>query len=101
MMSLQSSNSDLTDPCLDRYFNGHRGAITGLSFNHDDTQLVSSSADSTLMLWNFKKRTRAIKYEYHSGNVTGVQFSPSGKLIASCSNDRSVHLWKPVVSTAS
>uniref|UniRef100_A0A1B6KYZ3 Uncharacterized protein n=1 Tax=Graphocephala atropunctata TaxID=36148 RepID=A0A1B6KYZ3_9HEMI len=81
-------------PSLERLFKGHKGKITSLTFNSDTTQLVSSSTDTSLMLWNFKKEARAYKYEKHTDSVTGVHFATSKKLLASCSKDRSVRLWK-------
>lgn len=96
-MDVQNKQNE-TDPSLKSHFKGHRGEITGLSFNPDGTQLVSCSTDSTLMLWNFKKKAHAIKFENHDDSVTGVHFSSNGKFIASCSKDRSVRLWKTSVS---
>lgn len=96
-MDIQNKQNE-ADPSLKSYFRGHRGAITGLSFNPEGTQLVSCSTDSTLMLWNFKKKAHAIKYENHEDSVTGVHFSSNGKFIASSSKDRSVRLWKTSVS---
>lgn len=96
-MDIQSKQNE-ADPSLKSYFRGHRGTITGLSFSPDVTQLVSCSTDSTLMLWNFKKKAHAIKYENHEDSVTDVHFSSNGKFIASSSKDRSVRLWKTSVS---
>lgn len=96
-MDIQSKQNE-ADPSLKSYFRGHRGTITGLSFSPDATQLVSCSTDSTLMLWNFKKKAHAIKYENHEDSVTDVHFSSNGKFIASSSKDRSVRLWKTSVS---
>lgn len=43
------------DPSLKRSFKGHKDAITGICFNPNLKQVVSSSIDGTVMVWNFKQ----------------------------------------------
>jgi centriolar protein POC1 len=83
--------------------------VTGVSFNPNMKQLVSSSLDSALMVWNFKPNLRAFrflghkveKYFYFSNFVKAsalsVEFSPSGNLIASGAKDATIRLWLPTV----
>ncbi|XP_005324485.3 POC1 centriolar protein homolog B isoform X1 [Ictidomys tridecemlineatus] len=88
-MSLQE------DPVLERYFKGHKAAITSVNFSPNGKQLVTASWDTFLMLWNLKPNARAFRYVGHKDVVTSVQFSPLGNLLASASRDRTVRLWIP------
>ncbi|XP_011939663.1 PREDICTED: POC1 centriolar protein homolog B isoform X11 [Cercocebus atys] len=83
------------DPVLERYFKGHKAAITSLDFSPNGKQLATASWDTFLMLWNFKPHARAYRYVGHKDVVTSVQFSPHGNLLASASRDRTVRLWIP------
>ncbi|XP_063471226.1 POC1 centriolar protein homolog B isoform X6 [Symphalangus syndactylus] len=83
------------DPVLERYFKGHKAAITSLDLSPDGKQLATASWDTFLMLWNFKPHARAYRYVGHKDVVTSVQFSPHGNLLASASRDRTVRLWIP------
>lgn len=83
------------DPVLERYFKGHKAAITSVDFHPNGKQLASASWDTFLMLWNFKPQARAFRYVGHKDVVTSVQFSPLGNLLASASRDRTVRLWIP------
>ncbi|XP_032500222.1 POC1 centriolar protein homolog B isoform X1 [Phocoena sinus] len=83
------------DPVLQRYFKGHKAAITSADFSPDGKQLATGSWDTFLMLWSFKPQARAFRYVGHKDVVTSVQFSPLGNLLASASRDRTVRLWIP------
>ncbi|KAM5336546.1 POC1 centriolar protein homolog B isoform 2-T2 [Glossophaga mutica] len=83
------------DPVLERYFKGHKAAITSVGFSPNGKQLATASWDTFLMLWNFRPQTRAFRYVGHKDVVTSVQFSPLGNLLASASRDRTVRLWIP------
>ncbi|XP_057412662.1 POC1 centriolar protein homolog B isoform X1 [Balaenoptera acutorostrata] len=83
------------DPVLQRYFKGHKAAITSVDFSPDGKQLATGSWDTFLMLWSFKPQARAFRYVGHKDVVTSVQFSPLGNLLASASRDRTVRLWIP------
>ncbi|ELW61483.1 POC1 centriolar protein like protein B [Tupaia chinensis] len=83
------------DPVLERYFKGHKAAITSVDFSPNGKQLATASWDTFLMLWNLKPQARAYRYVGHKDVVTSVQFSPHGNLIASASRDRTIRLWIP------
>ncbi|XP_076410794.1 POC1 centriolar protein homolog B isoform X1 [Peromyscus maniculatus bairdii] len=83
------------DPILERYFKGHKAAITSVGFSPNCKQLATASWDTFLMLWSLKPHTRAYRYVGHKDVVTSVQFSPQGNLLASASRDRTVRLWVP------
>ncbi|XP_032202696.1 POC1 centriolar protein homolog B isoform X3 [Mustela erminea] len=83
------------DPVLERYFKGHKAAITSVDFSPSGKQLATASWDTFLMLWNCKPQARAFRFVGHKDVVTSVQFSPHGNLLASASRDRTVRLWIP------
>ncbi|XP_056654598.1 POC1 centriolar protein homolog B isoform X4 [Monodelphis domestica] len=83
------------DPILERYFKGHKAAVTSVDFSPSAKRLASASWDTFLMLWDFKPQPKAFRYVGHKDVVTSVQFSPLGNLVASASRDRTVRLWIP------
>ncbi|KAM9760373.1 POC1 centriolar protein homolog B isoform 1-T1 [Dama dama] len=83
------------DPVLERYFKGHKAAITSVDFSPNGKQLATGSWDTFLMLWSFRPQARAFRYVGHKDVVTSVQFSPLGNLLASASRDRTIRLWIP------
>ncbi|XP_073756631.1 POC1 centriolar protein homolog B isoform X5 [Callorhinus ursinus] len=87
--------SALEDPALERYFKGHKAAITSVDFSPNGKQLATASWDTFLMLWNCKPQARAFRYVGHKDVVTSLRFSPLGNLLASASRDRTVRLWIP------
>ena len=92
-MANESSHSE--DPSLERTFRGHRDGVTACAFNPNMKQLVSSSGDHSLMIWNFKPSMRAYRFAGHKDSVLSVAYSPQGECIASGSKDRTVRLWTP------
>lgn len=82
---------------MERSFRGHKGAVAAVVFNPDMRQLVSGSADGSVMVWNFKPQLRAFRFAGHAGAVHSVDFSAAHGVIASGSQDRSVRLWRPTV----
>lgn len=53
------------DPALERSFRGHKDAVTSVVFNPNMKQVVSSSLDGVVMVWNFKPQLRAFKFVGH------------------------------------
>ena len=85
------------DPSLKRSFKGHKDAITSIAFNPNLKQVVSSSDDGTVMVWNFKPSLRPFRFIGHKGPVHEVSVNPQGTIIASCSQDYTVRLWNNTV----
>ncbi len=63
------------------------GKIFSLSINNDSYQLVSESEQSTLSLWQLKRRKVQLSPTYqlkgHAGKIAIVTLCPSGRILAS------------------
>ena len=64
-----------------RVFNGHRNAVTSISFNPKGNRLVSAAYDGTVRIWGMEKDNYEIMRidgeDFHS-----VSYSPDGKYIS-------------------
>ncbi|XP_065052101.1 transcription initiation factor TFIID subunit 5-like isoform X2 [Rhopilema esculentum] len=72
---------------------GHSGPVYGLSFNENNSFLVSSSEDGTVRLWSLHTFTNLVVYKGHTFPVWSVKFCPKGFYFASVSADRTARLW--------
>ncbi len=61
-----SHRQESEDPNLERSFRGHKDEISGIAWNPNMKQAISSSFDKSLMVWNLKQSLRAYRYEGHS-----------------------------------
>ena len=66
---------------------GHTSFIRALSFNSDDTQLVSDSANKTARLWNVASGESQAVLQGHQHAVSTVQFSPDNRLVMTVAAD--------------
>lgn len=80
---------------------GHAGGITGISFL-DSQYLVSSSDDSSIMLWDLERPDRYIvKYNDHQAQVSCLDtFNLDSNIMVSGSTDTFVRLWDIRMKTA-
>uniref|UniRef100_A0A182WCX8 Uncharacterized protein n=1 Tax=Anopheles minimus TaxID=112268 RepID=A0A182WCX8_9DIPT len=85
----------MLDPVLQRHLKGHRGKLTGLSFNPEGTRFVTSSVDHSAIVWTNNEQVRCMRFEAHEEAVNDVCWSPDGRIIATVSKDRSVKIWVP------
>lgn len=72
---------------------GHKIRARSVDFNHDDTRLVTSSADGTAKVWDLNRRELSFPPLRHEGRVRSAVFSPKGKHILTVSGHRKVRLW--------
>lgn len=72
----------VSDPSLKRSFRGHRDNVTSVVFNPNLKQAMSTSLDSSLMVWNFKPQLRPFRFVGHKGHVNDVDVNPTGTLMA-------------------
>jgi len=74
---------------------GHKGAVTGVSFSPDSNVLASGSEDGSIRLWGMEEGRQLRSFTAHGdGGVTWLEFAHDGRIV-SCGRDRVVKLWKP------
>ena len=71
------------DPALKRSFKGHKDSVNCVAFNPNLKQVVSGSADGSVMVWNFKASMRPYRFVGHEGAVYDVKSWAPGNMIAS------------------
>ncbi|CAJ0919354.1 3716_t:CDS:10 [Entrophospora sp. SA101] len=93
-------------------FNGHRGAITALTFDQSGTRLASGSKDTDLIVWDVVGEIGLYRMRGHKDQITSVKFlsksvfginkkskeilpssSLSGYYLISSSKDTLLKLW--------
>ena len=72
---------------------GHLNDVNSALYNHDGTLIVSSSSDSTIVIWNAVTAKEIFRFKGHKGEVRYAAFSNDNSLIASASNDRTIRIW--------
>ena len=90
-----NNKNDLTlakCPPLLRRLTGHTGAITDLVFTPDGN-LISSSWDKTIRLWQVKTGQLIHTLTGHSQIVNAIALSNDGTILASGSQDKTIRLW--------
>ena len=72
---------------------GHTDCVNSVAFSPDGKQIVSSSDDGTIKLWNAGTGRLIRTFRRHTDWVSSVAFSPDGKRIVSGSHDETIKLW--------
>ncbi|KAH3662219.1 hypothetical protein OGAPHI_005467 [Ogataea philodendri] len=92
---LHSSPDSETSPknSIVSIFKGHREYISDLSFV-GNSQVLTSSGDKSIVLWDMEKGTRCNSFNGHLGDVLGLSVNPRDpNMFVSCSSDRFSNLW--------
>ncbi|CEL63175.1 putative WD repeat-containing protein alr3466 OS=Nostoc sp, (strain PCC 7120 / UTEX 2576) GN=alr3466 PE=4 SV=1 [Rhizoctonia solani AG-1 IB] len=76
-------------------FTGHTSAIKSVHFLSNGTQLLSSSVDGTIRIWDthYDVVEPVAAYEGHTMFINSVAFSTDGAQVVSGSDDRAICLW--------
>ncbi len=72
---------------------GHSGGITSVMYSPKNDQIVSSSWDTTVRLWNIDTGKTQLILKDHHHEAVNVAYSPNGDQIASISYDNTIKLW--------
>ena len=78
---------------LDRTLVGHTNSVTSVAWSPDGSQIVSSSFDSTVRIWNAATGNLTRTLNGHTHCVLSVAWSPDGSQIVSGSFDNTVRIW--------
>jgi WD40 repeat protein/serine/threonine protein kinase/ABC-type sugar transport system substrate-binding protein len=76
-----------------RVFRGHDQSVTRLGFSPDESELVTSSADKSVIIWDLQGRGAEISRINTAQPVRNAVLSPNGQLIAASLEDGTVQLW--------
>jgi len=85
------TSSSSSSSCSYMQGEGHTGAITGLTRTKNRLLFVSSSIDTTLIVWNAQTKLPTVRLVGHSKKVGGVVSLADGS-VASCAAD-AVKVW--------
>lgn len=76
---------------------GHTDHVLSVAFSPDGETIASSSSDTTVRLWDVRRRKLKATLEGHVDRVPALAFSPNGKVLAS-GGRRGILLWDPVTA---
>jgi WD40 repeat protein len=80
--------------CLCLYtLTGHQQPVSAIAFSPDGQQLVSSSFDKTIKLWDLNNGKCLKTLLGHHSRIWTVAFHPHGQQIASGSDDNNTKIW--------
>ena len=74
--------------------NGHSDGVRKLTYRADGKELLSSSLDATVGVWDLTTNSLKTKLIGHQKRVAASEYSPDGKLVVTASWDGYVSLWK-------
>ncbi len=82
---------------LESFENHHDGRVNWVSFNNDETQVVTAGSDKTARVWAWEvsSKTASLKAVL-SGHLSSVQsacFNPDSTLVVTSSSDGTAKLW--------
>jgi len=72
---------------------GHTKPLSNLAFDKSGTQLISSSYDGTVKLWDLGPEHEELTLSHPSGYLYGVDFSPDGKWLVTSGQDQTAVVW--------
>jgi hypothetical protein len=77
--------------------NGHRGAITAVSWRADSSIVLSASEDGAIKWWSPKDGKEAKSWSAHASGVLDARITHDGHIV-SCGRDNRIQVWKPDAS---
>ena len=93
MFKNQEQEQESMHPQSLKTFKGHRERITRIEFNPNLKQLVTTSNDAVVHVWNYKKNSRPYVFDAHKKAINALSINPSGNLIATGSSDKTIRIW--------
>ena len=77
---------------LRTFSKAHSGPITAIDISNDDRFFLTSSEDSTAVLWDLKQ-LKKIGTVNHKGSINDIRFAPDTSLFLTASDDSTATLW--------
>lgn len=71
---------------------GHKEAVTGVSFSPDGQKIVTVSNDKIVKFWTIQGKFLT-QFIGHKESIYSVSFSPDGQTIATASKDETIKIW--------
>lgn len=90
------------EECTRRDLTGHTGAITCISLTKDETTMVSSSKDNSVLKWDVETGSKTVlrqkwnstmDYQSSMGEMLSVAVSHDGRYVAAGGRDSSVRIY--------
>lgn len=72
---------------------GHSALITSVLITPDGNNIISSSLDKTIKIWDIDKQIITKTIETHTAGINQIAISPDGNYMASASKDKFIKLW--------
>jgi WD40 repeat protein len=91
--SVNTESNDIAAISPHRLLSGHTDWVWSIAFSPNSSQLVSSSSDRTLKLWNLQTGECTKTLTGHTQAIRSVAFHPNGQQLLSGSDDRTLRLW--------
>merc|ERR550534_50413 len=72
---------------------GHEGTISAVKFFPKTNQMITSSYDQTIILWDIAMECKKFGLQAHTDWVTDCDVSPCEKFVLSASKDSTLRYW--------
>ncbi|GMM32389.1 snoRNA-binding rRNA-processing protein [Martiniozyma asiatica (nom. inval.)] len=74
-------------------FQGHKNAISYLTFDSNGTNLVSGSNDTNIIIWDLVSEEGVVKLQGHRNIITGLLYLNENNYLLSTSKDGLIKIW--------
>ena len=68
-------------------------SLRTLCFANDGESVAVANVDSTVELWNLKRKEHAGPWRAHQERIAGMAFTPDGQGLLTASHDTTIKLW--------
>jgi len=68
--------------------------ISSIDISRDETHMATGHSDSSIVIFDFKKRRELHNFYVRDAATRAVKFSPDTKLLATAQQDKKIYLWE-------